>query len=355
MIGIFIFSLLCNVLNAENSFLAKTLGSNMVLQRNVNAAVYGYASIASSKITAVFDDKSYDAVASASVSNDGGYFWKISLDPTGGGFTPYSINITSSSGELANLDNVLFGDVYLCGGQSNMQFSISGEFDASKEILQAEYYPNIRLFSVGSDSTIPDGSEPLDDLYSVQEPWVVASKEMISDGQTWGYFSAVCWEFGKNLYWGALGGEVPIGLISDNWGGTPVEAWAPQSVVDACRVVAASDAPVVNHDKPMEVDQYSTRKDPTLKTFYPFEDAALYNTMIAPYRDMLMTGVLWYQGESNVGSSTYGCMQDGMVTAWRDLMHNPNLGFLYTQLSTWTAGGMGYVPSFRSDQTVRCL
>ena len=95
------------------------------------------------------------------------------------------------------MDDVLFGDVYLCGGQSNMEFAMPAITNASEEAARAEHYPNIRLFTVGQKTA---SKLPLDDLQSVEQPWSVANATSIAGGGRFGHFSAVCWIFGPNLY-----------------------------------------------------------------------------------------------------------------------------------------------------------
>ena len=99
----------------------------MVLQQNKNTALYGFSKIAGSSISVAFDGAIYSAVASSTASSDGGYFWKASIPSRAGSFGKYSVNVTSSAGEIAVLDNVVFGDVFLCSGQSNMQMGVPGE------------------------------------------------------------------------------------------------------------------------------------------------------------------------------------------------------------------------------------
>lgn len=146
------------------------------------------------------------------------------------------------------------------------------------------------------------------------------------------------------MYWGSLGGKVPIGLLSTNWGGTPIEAWMPVDAINSC--AAESRAP----DDQVQREDLSWNPDRRRAgDADPNSPAALYNTMLAPLQHMSITGALWYQGESNVGSSLYPCLQDAMLTTWRGLFGG-DMAFIFTQLSTWTAGGMGYVPAFRMNQ-----
>ena len=147
---------------------------------------------------------------------------------TGASATPFHFTFASSnsSAERAAMADVLFGDVYLCGGQSNMEFSMPAVANASSERQLANKYPNIRFLTVGHRTSSPT---PLRDLQTVWEPWQVASNETIDKDYSptshlFATFSAVCWLFGRQLS-DALSpkGEVPIGLISSNWGGTKLE------------------------------------------------------------------------------------------------------------------------------------
>ncbi|CAM9251474.1 unnamed protein product [Ectocarpus fasciculatus] len=319
----------------------------MVLQRDAESKLFGYSAAAGAKISVSFSifSEAFSVVATSSLEQaaDGGFRWVAVLPPMPGALTEYTVNITSSAGENAVLNNVVFGDVYVCSGQSNMQFSVPGDFDAEAEIGSAEDYPFLRVLSVGQDYTLPQVTEPLDDLYFLDMPWSVGSSASV-DGGSWGYrYSAICWFFGKNIFDSSLQRSIPVGLVSDNWGGTIIEAWSPPSVIEKCGGSTG------------EVDVHRVDFDPnphTAEDFDPNAYSILYNTMVYPIRDMAVKGVLWYQGESNVmgGAATYPCLQDAMVQAWRTLVGS-DFSFLYVQLSTWDNGGNGALASFRSEQT----
>jgi len=91
--------------------------------------------------------------------------WRQALPPTAAG-GPYTITFTASTGESGSLNDVLFGDVFLCSGQSNMQFSIPGVTNATAEAQRANDYPDIRIFSVGQGT---QSKTPLTILGSIQE------------------------------------------------------------------------------------------------------------------------------------------------------------------------------------------
>lgn len=109
-----------------------------------------------------------------------------------------------------------------------MQFTVHTAFNASAEIAAANY-PSIRVMTIGQGT---QSSTPLDDLMSISQPWTPATSSSIGLGD-WSAFSAVAWFFGRDVF-NALGGAVPLGLISDNWGGTHIESWSSPNALAAC-------------------------------------------------------------------------------------------------------------------------
>jgi sialate O-acetylesterase len=303
------------------SFLSSTLGSHMVLQAATHgpnlsgaspkqAVVWGF--VAAGTVVTTIMDGAHKMTTAADASGT----WKQTLPATAASMTPHSFSFSATTiggGVLtARIDDVLFGDVYLCGGQSNMQFAMPAITNASEEAARAEHYPSIRLFTVGQKTA---SKVPLDDLQSVAQPWSVANSTSVAGGGGFGHFSAVCWIFGREVF-DALGGTIPIGLISSNWGGTPVESWTTPAALQACNVSTV--------------------------------DSTLYNAMIQPYTigPMGLTGFTWYQGEANVderggdeGATRYACTFPAMISQWRSAFAQPEAYFGFIQLSTWCGDG----------------
>ncbi|MEQ9438859.1 MAG: sialate O-acetylesterase [Cyclobacteriaceae bacterium] len=189
---------------------------HMVIQRDQPVPVWGTAA-PKEKVQLTFNQKTYTAQA----DNEGK--WKAELPATAAG-GPYTIDIKSKSG-TETLDDVLVGDVYLCGGQSNMEWRISQLFVADKIALTADD-PQLRLIKVRHDQAL----HPKDDILPTE--WKVSNEQNVRD------FSAVAYFFAKHLreqY------DVPIGLVSSNWGGTPVESWMS---AEALSVFPSLDASV---------------------------------------------------------------------------------------------------------------
>eukprot|EP01111_Echinosteliopsis_oligospora_P000978 TRINITY_DN1123_c0_g1_i1.p1 TRINITY_DN1123_c0_g1~~TRINITY_DN1123_c0_g1_i1.p1 ORF type:complete len:499 (-),score=172.11 TRINITY_DN1123_c0_g1_i1:61-1440(-) len=237
--------------------------------------------------------------------------WSFTLPATQAG-GPFNISLKSSSEQTIVLKNILFGDVWLCGGQSNMQFTVSQGFNATEEIASASNYPNIRIFSVGTSTY---SSSPLNELAKYDLGWSVASASSVG-GNDWVYMSAVCWFFGKDLY---NQYQIPIGLVSSNWGGTVIQAWSSPEALAACQQDSSSEKA-----EGRVGDQNS--------------NSVLWNAMIVPFTPMAISGAIWYQGEQNVGQAElYACMEPAMITDWRKNF-NTQFPFLFTQLAPWTAG-----------------
>ncbi|WP_207532747.1 sialate O-acetylesterase [Desertivirga arenae] len=193
-------ALLLNVLYADaNVRLPKIFGDGMVLQRNQKIPVWGWAD-KGEKVTVTFRGQS------ATVKADNAGKWKVELSPeTAGG--PFTLNVKGKN--AIALNDVLVGEVWLCSGQSNMEWSVRGSKDAEKEMREAKN-PLIRHFKVPNTTA----KDPLDDVRGGS--WVAASAKTVGDFTAVGYF------FARELYKEL---QVPIGLINSSWGGTDIETW----------------------------------------------------------------------------------------------------------------------------------
>jgi len=181
------------------------LSSNMVLQRELETNIWGWAS-AGEKISVSFRDQ----VVRIKADVDGKWIAKIATGNAGG---PFSMVIKGNT--TISLDNIMVGDVWVCSGQSNMEFQLNRAENGAAEARKANF-KNIRLFQVQQNTSIL----PLENLASAQ--W------MECNPQTVGEFSAVAYFFGKKIHTET---GVPIGLISSNWGGTNIETWTSQDAL----------------------------------------------------------------------------------------------------------------------------
>jgi len=205
----------------------------MVLQRAPQrAVVWGFGD--SSKLTTLrINNKIYTTVSrSERINTLDESIWSVTLDPISDE-GPYDIHVSQplTNGTLATitLHDVLFGDVWICSGQSNMQMAVSDIFNATEEIENAGKYPKIRVFT----AALVPSSTPVEELLGIVENWSVASTKSIG-GPSFTYMSAVCWLYGRMIH-EALDGR-PIGLVATSWGGTAIELWMPPKALEDCGI-----------------------------------------------------------------------------------------------------------------------
>ena len=179
---------------------------NAVLQRDRPLTIWGWTR-AQADVTVKFDG------AQRTLRADGEGYWSVPIRPRAAG-GPYELEV-SSAGQTQTRRNLMFGDVWLCSGQSNMEWPLSASNDAQAEIAAADF-PQIRLL------TVPKAvrSQPME---TFESSWQVCSP------QTVGEFSAVGYFFGRKLH-RELG--VPIGLVDSTWGGTVAQAWTSRPALE---------------------------------------------------------------------------------------------------------------------------
>ena len=196
--------------DAPKPFLHPLFTDNMVLQRGMADPVWGWTTPGQT-ITVIFRGKTVKATAGP----DGKWTAKVGPFPAGGPYT-----LTVSGPQTIALKNVMVGDVWLCSGQSNMEFGVGNGLNADAETAAANH-PNLRLFTVNKRATLT----PQD---STGGQWQACTPDTIKSQGTWNGFSAVGYFFGRDLQQSL---HVPIGLVLSSWGGTPAEAWTSETTL----------------------------------------------------------------------------------------------------------------------------
>ena len=189
----------------QKPLLHPLFSEDAVLQRDRNLNIWGWTK-PNANVIVKFDG----GARTVRAGNDGR--WSVPIRPRGAG-GPYALQV-SSEGETETRSNLMFGDVWLCSGQSNMQFSVDGVNNSAAEKAAANY-PNIRLLQIPQKIR----TAPID---------TVGAKWQVCTPQTIGNFSAVGYFFGRKLNQEL---NVPIGLINSSWGGTPAESWVSKSAL----------------------------------------------------------------------------------------------------------------------------
>ena len=272
---------------------AAMFSNHAVLQRGIAVPVWGFAENGE-KVTVKFQNQELSTVAENGK-------WMVKLAPLSVG-GPYTMTISGNN--TIELTDILVGEVWVCSGQSNMQFGL-GEASNAKEAIAAATDSKIRLLSVPCTTSWT----PKDDI---QASWAVCSPETVPS------FSAVGYFFGRDLR-KAL--DVPIGLINTSWGGTIAETWTSP---DALKTIPEC--------APWVADMNEKKPDG------PNNPSVLYNAMINPLVPYAIKGAIWYQGESNVGeASIYRTLFPTMINSWRTAWGEGDFPFLFVQLAPFSA------------------
>mgnify|MGYP001049867512 CR=1 FL=1 len=303
-------------------------GDHMVLQRDMKLNVWGWADPGE-------DVKvEFHGQTQATKAGDDGA-WRVVLDPVEAG-GPFEMTV-SGKNKLTFRD-VLVGEVWICSGQSNMQFAVDSANHADLEIAAADH-PNIRLITVPQVGT----QEPQKDF---KGKWEACSPKTV------GSFSAVGYFFGRQIQQ-TLG--VPVGLIDDSWGASACEAWIPRETLAADPrykdLLAAWEEKEKNYEADKKAFDEAVAKakaegkpgpsawgNPDMQMFGQFRPGNIFNGVLLPTIGYGIRGAIWYQGETNAGRAyQYRDMFPLMIQTWRERWGQGDFPFYWVQLADFNA------------------
>lgn len=325
-----------------NAYADVELGSpfsdNMVLQRGMKVPVWGWAT-PGEKVTVRFAEQTLSTVA------DINGHWNVALEPLEANAKPGLLRVEGKT--KLKLRNILVGEVWICSGQSNMEWPVSHVFEA-ESVMENAHDPLLRIFDVKGHLVAPMPKERC------------PGKWQVSDKKTVPTFSAVAYFFGKALREKL---KVPVGLIGSNWGGTRIELWTSldgfKSVPSLKSFVAQVEArdPIHLWGKKRsakfvsEMAKWVKRATASIDKGRPLPKvpvagvdikvgqgsaSAIYNAMVHPLVPFAMRGAIWYQGEGNGNEGiTYYHKKRALVQGWRKLF-NPDLAFYWVQLANYS-------------------
>jgi sialate O-acetylesterase len=290
--------------------LPPVMSSNMILQQNTQATIWGWSD-PSERFTITCSWK----ITTDSVTAPNSGKWKVRVStPSAGG--PYIITIKGRTNTIV-LENIMIGEVWICSGQSNMEMNNTQQI---KDELPNCKNDNIRFFTVAKAT-----SEFPQDF--ADGKWVSCNEETLRRFSATGYF------FGKKLHQEL---NVPIGLIQSAWSGTPVELWEPNDVIES--------------DPAMKEAASKIRE----VAYRPNKPGLIYNAMIYPISNYTIAGTIWYQGEGNTARAyAYQKMFTGMIGAWRKQFNN-EFPFYYVQIAPYTYEST-YEAALLMEQQTRSL
>lgn len=302
-------------------------GDNMVLQAGQKVPVWGTAEPGEEvevRVSVTKEEAGQNAGTAESLTQtqkakaDDKGAWKVTLTPLKATDEPIGFVVTAKN--KVTLENVIVGDVWVCSGQSNMEWSVDRAANPEQEIADAKH-PTIRLFEVQKKVSSEKAAE------DVVGKWVVCSPETI------GGFTAVGYFFGREIQ--KTTGQ-PVGLIGTYWGGTPAEAWTSREKLEG----DATFKPIL--DRWADLDAKAAAGTPVkagreeMGPNHQHHPAALFNAMIAPLVPYGIKGAIWYQGESNAGRAyQYRKLFPAMITDWREKWGQGDFPFFFVQLANY--------------------
>lgn len=291
---------LCGVVQGD-IMLPKIFSDHMVLQQNADVAIWGTAE-PGDVVIVQFMDQNLETTA------DPQGRWRVTLRTPAADRKSHRIAVSVKDRDpKIVISDVKLGEVWICSGQSNMEWPVNQSLNPETEVERSQNWADLRLYSVDHMTS----TEPLSD-FKQSQPWDCCSPETIQN------FSAVAYYFGRELHRQL---DVPIGLIDTSYGGTRAEAWTPWEALES----EESLQPLLKY--------WRENDNPTSKD----RPANLYNAMVAPLRGLKFRGVIWYQGESNVGrGSQYATLFPVLIESWRAALGEGSpFPFLFVQLAPY--------------------
>lgn len=337
---------------ASDIRLPALISDNMVLQQQMPVRIWGMAQPGERVSVAV---AGYSAAPKANADGR----WEAFLPPMPAG-GPYDLTITA--GRTVTLRNVLIGEVWVASGQSNMAWTVDRSAQADKEIPLAND-PQIRFFQ--TPTTVAE--QPAEDVPNAA--WKICTPENAAK------FSAVAYFFAREL---RRARGVPIGILQSAVGGTPAQAWTSRPALEANprlhyyleqwqQRVAEYPAAKAKYDQALaqwkRLAEQARRegkeapRPPQMPLGGPghtHTPSGLYNGMIAPLTPYAIRGAIWYQGESNAGSTDnelYRYLFAEMILDWRRAWAQGPFPFLFVQLASFEPPEGRQWPILRDSQT----
>ena len=299
-----IFLTSCSVEKSSNLKLMDLFSNGMVLQQKSKTKIWGI----SNPNAAINIESSWGKKSSAKSDSNGNWITEIDTPIAGG---PYSLKVTDGI-KTKEISDILIGEVWFASGQSNMEMPLQGYLpaepidNAEKEILNS-LNNNIRMFTVTNNVT-------LSKIDTVDGKWLKSNPKNSR------YFSATGYFFAKKLQTDL---NIPIGIISSNWGGTPAQSWVSE---EELRTLKDFDKEIddlymkyknfQNKPVPLNSSKGNIKENENCCLGLPI---VLYNAMVNPFINYKIAGVIWYQGESNVPKpKQYQKLFPLMINDWRN-------------------------------------
>ncbi len=291
-------------------------GDHMVVQQKMPIKVWGWTN-PGQEVSVELAGKS----VSAKANSDGRFDVSLPEMPAGG---PHTMTIRAD--DTITFEDVLVGEVWICSGQSNMQWNVNNSTNPDLERLTAKY-PGIRMINFPQVGT--------------QEPILTHDRQwMLCNSETVGNFSAVGYFFARQLHKTI---DVPVGMINNAWGGSACEAWINRDVLNADELYKPLMDRWAGLEKQfadlsaktnLSEDEKKTLQGLTNQMKGNSRPANIYNGVLKSHLGYTIRGAIWYQGESNAGRAyQYRDLFPLMISNWRQEWGQGDFPFYWVQLA----------------------
>lgn len=292
--------------------LPEQLSDHMVLQQQTEVTLWGKADAGNT--VSVYSSWGEQAVANVDKNGN----WELKLKTPKGSYTPQTLTFVETpkvrvyyAPAPVQLNDILIGEVWLGGGQSNMEMPLQGFWqcpvDKSNEViaLAGKHAGHIRFCTIQRKTSF----EPVEEAFG---SWQECNSFNAINFSATAYFFAERLEEILN---------VPVGIINCSWGGTRVEAWIPREILQGYKDIDLTEKGIMS-----------------IETEW-MRPLIMYNGMLYPIRHYTVKGFIWYQGCSNVGQGNeYANRHAAMIRHWRELFQNPNAPFYFVEIAPFRHG-----------------
>lgn len=352
-VAVFVILLVIGPIAQADVTLPNIFGPHMVLQCDKPVCVWGWAE-KGEEVTVQFADQTKTTVA-----DDQGD-WSVTLDPIEASFDGRELSVEGSDSKIV-LADVLVGEVWHCGGQSNMEMVLRSSRDADVELASADY-PAIRFIKLPHVACPePQKDFPVESEESAEGNWQLCLPEQVGNCTAVGYY------FARRLHRRL---KVPIGLINTSWGGTMAQHWVSRETLKPIPEMAPYledfetkmkawndgggeegarkryEADLAQWEKDRQAARAAGEREPRQPNHGNYETpaakrqpAGMFNGMIEPIKHFTVRGILFYQGENNsFGESwkPFYATFPAVIADWRRAMGDPELPFGIIQIAGWS-------------------
>lgn len=321
--------------------IGKLYSDNAIIQRDADIKIHGYGGSKNGGVHVQIIKDSDNSVVRETTTTSEDYKWSVIFDGISGGMDTYTIKAADVSDDTnyAESAGILFGDVFVGSGQSNMEMTLNtvintltgigtdgavAESERVKTEMDSNAYTAVRIMNQSNTIT---ALSPLEEAYTAN--WIACDNFENAKG-----VSAVAYFFAKELY-EELNEEIPVGVMLARRGGTKVKAWIPEEYFDV----------LTYGDSNNELTDYNRSNYLSYRVW-----TGGYNALVAPLTATNIKGVIWYQGEDDTDiPQSYKKQFNDLVAGWRDKFNNSELSFNVVQLAAYSNSPNNWA-AFRQTQ-----